>query len=120
VDSLERLERFELSFHSLEGCCPAIGRQSLGPSGEIRTHNLQVRSLLHVSIVLHPVGVPPEIRTLTVQGLSLIPLPIGIEGHGWSGRIRTYGALVNSQSPYLLGYTPVVGREGFEPSLGSV
>jgi hypothetical protein len=53
----------------------------LGPNDEIRTHNLQVRSLLHGSIVLRPVGSPPEIRTLTVQGLSLIPLPIGIEGH---------------------------------------
>ena len=70
--------------------------------------------------MLRPDGTPPEIRTLTVQGLSLIPLPIGIEGHGCGGRIRTYGTLVNSQLPYRLGYTTLVGAEGFEPSLGGV
>lgn len=46
---------------------------------------------LTTRLTCHLLGAPPVIRTQTVQGLNLLPLPIGLEGlysgqHGW---IRT-------------------------------
>ena len=127
---LERLERLELSLLAWKAMVLPLDDSRLVRTGrlELPTYGFVARCtgpsccvrMVEVSIpsdaplvptprfsprhfsTLPTLGTPPEIRTLTVQGLSLIPLPIGIEGHGCGGRIRTYGALVNSQLPYLL------------------
>ena len=65
-----------------------------------------------------PYGTDREIRTLTVQGLSLLPLPIGVRQHdGALHGDRTHYLLIDNQvcnplhfqSMYVSSFTPYSG-----------
>ena len=84
--------------------------------GGLRTHDLQIKSLLlfqlsYNSLVL-PTGVEPA--SLGLKGRCISALP---RKHNGLGRHRTAYAEIFSLSLYRLSYKPSETRMGFEPTL---